>query len=74
MRIVGIGLDKDDDGCERLTVGDQFRLFEGSEASHREMQVLVLKIDRLLRARGRSLADVGEVEFRQLLKQVLQAK
>ncbi len=66
-RILGIGFDQED-GHVRVTRGESFDLYMGSDASHKAMQELCLKVVRRLKEQGRELQDLTRDEFVALLE------
>ncbi len=56
-RILGIGLDNED-GHTRLTTGEDFLLYGGSQETHKAMQETMLEITNRLQARGLDLANI----------------
>jgi hypothetical protein len=54
--MVGFGLDSD--GHTRITRGDNFSLFGGSEATHEQMQEHIIRVNEVLAKKGLSLDKV----------------
>jgi len=60
--LLGVGLDNKD-GHTRITKGDNFALFGGSESTHAEMQEKAIKLNEHLKKRGKTLDTVSSNEF-----------
>ncbi|MCE9603802.1 MAG: hypothetical protein K8U03_02750 [Planctomycetia bacterium] len=60
-KILGVGLDNED-GHTRLTRGDNFTLYGGSEETHGRMQETAVKINEELTRRGKRLEDCSPRE------------
>ncbi len=60
--LLGVGLDNKD-GHTRITKGDNFALFGGSESTHAEMQEKAIKMNEHLKRRGKTLDTVSANEF-----------
>jgi len=60
--LLGVGLDNRD-GHTRITKGDNFALFGGSESTHAEMQEKAVKMNEHLKRRGKTLDTVSSKEF-----------
>ena len=67
--ILGLGFDSKD-GHLRITKGDNFRLFGGSEDTHEMMQEKAIKFNEHLDKRHKSLEDINEKEFREISKAI----
>ena len=67
--ILGLGFDSKD-GHLRITKGDNFRLFGGSEDTHEMMQEKAIKFNEQLDKRHKSLEDINENEFRDISKTI----
>ena len=67
--ILGLGFDSKD-GHLRITKGDNFRLFGGSEETHEMMQEKAVKFNEQLDKRHKSLEDINEKEFREISKAI----
>jgi hypothetical protein len=67
--LLGLGLDGDD-GHTRLTRGENFVLFGGSEDTHAQMQETAIKFKERLDRRGRRLEDVSVDELRDIWREV----
>ncbi|MDO4571369.1 MAG: hypothetical protein Q4D38_13365 [Planctomycetia bacterium] len=70
--ILGIGMDNDD-GEFRLTRGENFALFGGSQETHEVMQETVVKVNENLEKRGKSLSETTQNEFRTVLCEVVES-
>ena len=66
--MLGLGLDGDD-GHTRLTRGDNFLLFGGSESTHARMQETAIKLNERLEKRGKRLGDVSIAELREICEE-----
>jgi hypothetical protein len=67
--ILGVGLDNED-GHVRITRGENFHLFGGSEETHGTMQEKAVKFNEKLKARGRRLEEVSKEEFRDIAHEI----
>ena len=67
--ILGLGFDSED-GHLRITKGDNFRLFGGSEDTHEMMQEKAIKFNEQLDKRHKNLEDINEKEFREISKAI----
>ena len=67
--ILGLGFDSKD-GHLRITKGDNFRLFGGSEDTHEMMQEKAIKFNEQLDKRHKSLEDISQKEFREISKAI----
>jgi len=65
--ILGLGCDNDD-GHFRLTEGENFKIHDGSELSHQQMQQLCLQINAELDRRRLKLGDLTRAEFLDLIE------
>ena len=65
--ILGLGFDSKD-GHLRITKGDNFRLFGGSEDTHEMMQEKAIKFNEQLDKRHKNLEDISQKEFREISK------
>jgi len=66
---LGLGLDGDD-GHTRLTRGDNFVLFGGSQETHAVMQETAVKVNEHLDRRGKRLEDVSPKEMVDILREI----
>ncbi len=69
VQIIGLG-DEAGDGHLRVTEGEGFRVLLGSEQSHDAMSELCARISAQLKAEGRTLEDLSEEEFIDLLARI----
>lgn len=67
-RLIGVGLDGDD-GHIRVTQGQNFSLYMGSESTHERMQELCIKLNENLDRRGKSLSELSRTELSDLLRE-----
>jgi len=67
--MLGLAFDAED-GQTRITKGDNFLLYGGSQDTHAVMQETVLKINEHLDDRGQRLEDVSRKELRDILHDV----
>jgi len=63
--LLGVGHDSQD-GHVRITRGENFRLFGGSEETHEVMQQTAVRFNEELRDRGKRLEDISKEEFRDI--------
>ena len=56
------------DGHLRITKGENFRLFGGSEETHEMMQEKAIKFNEQLDKRHKHLEEINEKEFREISK------
>lgn len=64
--LLGFGFDGDD-GHTRLTRGNNFLLFGGSQDTHGRMQETAIKVNEELARRGKRLEDVSPPELFEIL-------
>jgi hypothetical protein len=69
--MLGLAFDAED-GQTRITKGDNFLLYGGSQDTHAVMQETVLKINEHLDDRGQRLEDVSRKQLREILRAVWQ--
>ena len=67
--LIGLGLDNKD-GHVRVTQGENFSIFDGSEETHERMQRTCIKLNEKLARKGKQLVDVSQAEFRDLLADI----
>jgi len=67
--LLGIGHDNSD-GHVRITWGENYRLFGGSEETHEVMQETAVKFNEKLRDRGKHLEDISKREFRDIAYEI----
>jgi hypothetical protein len=65
-RILGLGLDNAD-GHVRLTRGENFDIYLGSEKTHEQLQETCIKFNEKLDRRGKRLEDLSRDEFVDLI-------
>jgi hypothetical protein len=70
--MIGLGLDNDD-GHTRLTRGENFVLYGGSQDTHATMQETAVKINERLNREGKRLEDVSAGEFATLCRDVVRS-
>ncbi|MCS7158829.1 MAG: hypothetical protein RMJ19_00010 [Gemmatales bacterium] len=66
--LVGIGLDNQD-GHTRLTTGEHFVLYGGSQETHERMVDAVVHVTESLRRKGKSLPEASVEEVVDLLRE-----
>ncbi|HTX64826.1 MAG TPA: hypothetical protein VMD31_03580 [Opitutaceae bacterium] len=66
--LLGFGLDNAD-GHKRITTGEKFAIFGGSEETHERMTETVLKTFEELKQRGKPLEAVEPKELREIIEQ-----
>lgn len=66
--ILGLGLDNED-GHTRLTRGENFVLYGGSEETHANMQETAIKVNEQLDRRGKRLEDVSAKELLDIFRE-----
>ena len=69
--MLGLAFDAKD-GQTRITKGDNFLLYGGSQDTHAVMQETVVKINEHLDDRGQRLENVSRKELRDILRHVWQ--
>ena len=67
--LLGLGLDGDD-GHTRLTRGENFVLYGGSQETHSQMQETAIKVNEHLDRRGKQLEDVSPRELHEIFREV----
>ena len=67
--ILGLGFDSKD-GHVRITKGNNFRLFGGSQETHDMMQEKAVKFNEQLEKRSKTLDDINEKEFYDIARSV----
>jgi len=68
--LLGLGLDNND-GHTRVTHGENFHLFGGSEDTHERMQEHAIKINEKLHEREKTLDTVSHDELREIVDDVV---
>jgi len=66
--LLGVGLDTD--GHKRVTTGENFALFGGTQETHEVMTEKAIKINEKLKARGKQLETVSREEFDDIAHEV----
>jgi hypothetical protein len=67
--LLGLGFDSKD-GHLRVTRGDNFRLYGGSEETHEAMQEKAIKFNEQLNKKGKTLDEIGKNEFFEIADKV----
>ncbi|MCI0343390.1 MAG: hypothetical protein L0216_19970 [Planctomycetales bacterium] len=67
--LLGLGLDGKD-GHVRITKGEDFALFGGSEKTHAKMQEKAVEFADELKKRGKSLSDASRAEIREIADKI----
>jgi hypothetical protein len=67
--LFGVGFDRDDD-LKRITRGEDFTLFGGSERTHGEMVEEVQAFLKAVDKYGRKLSDISREEYRDIVREV----
>ena len=67
--LLGLGLDSKD-GHVRITKGENFHLFGGSEETHDMMQEKAIKFNEQLDKRHKTMDDINEEEFKEISKSI----
>ena len=67
--LLGLGLDGDD-GHTRLTRGDNFVLYGGSQETHARMQETAIKVNEHLDRHGKQLENVSPRELCEIFREV----
>jgi hypothetical protein len=63
--LLGVGLDNQD-GHKRITKGDDFLLFGGSQETHERMTDIVMRMRERLRKDGKTFGQLSPTEFEDL--------
>ena len=66
IRLLGVGFDAED-GHVRITKGDKYDVFMGSDESHEYIHKLIQDIEEAIEKRGLSLDDITPDEFAELV-------
>jgi hypothetical protein len=66
--LLGLGLDSD--GHKRITTGENFALFGGTQETHEVMTEKAIKINEKLKARGKHLETLSHEEFDDIAHEV----
>ena len=67
--LLGLGFDSKD-GHLRITKGENFRIFGGSEETHEMMQEKAIKFNEQLDKRHKNLQDINDKEFKEISKAI----
>jgi len=67
--LLGLGLDNKD-GHVRVTQGENFSIFSGSEETHDHMQRSCIKLNEKLARKGKRLEETSHEEVRDLLAEM----
>ena len=67
--LLGLGFDSKD-GHVRITKGENFRLFGGSQETHEMMQEKAVKFNEQLDKRRKTLDDLNEKEFHDIARKI----
>ena len=67
--LLGLGFDSKD-GHLRITKGENFRLFGGSEETHGMMQEKAIKFNEQLDKRHKKIEEISETEFQDISKTI----
>ena len=67
--LLGLGFDCDD-GRKRITVGDNFRLYGGSKATHEAMKEKAVKFNEQLKKHGKTLDEVSAEEVLEIAHKI----
>ena len=66
--LLGVGFDSD--GHKRVTTGPNFALVGGTQETHEVMTEKAIKINEKLKAKGKTLEEVGRQEFEDIAASV----
>jgi hypothetical protein len=66
--LLGLGLDSD--GKKRITTGENFALYGGTQDTHEAMTEKAIKINEKLKSRGKQLEQLSREEFDDLAHEV----
>ena len=67
--LLGLGFDNRD-GHVRVTKGENFRLYGGSEETHDTMQEKAIKFNEQLDKKRKTLDEIDRAEFREIANKV----
>ncbi len=67
--LLGLGFDSKD-GHLRITKGENFRLYGGSEKTHNQMQEKAIKFNEQLNRRGKGLEEITVEEFYEIANKI----
>jgi hypothetical protein len=66
--LLGLGLDRDEDGLAHITKGEEFLLLGGSSETHEQMQEQAARFEFSLKKLGTNLQHASESEVREALE------
>jgi hypothetical protein len=69
IRLLGVGFDAED-GHIRISKGEKYDVFMGSDESHEYLQKLIYKIETALKDQGKSLNDLTPDEFIEFIETI----
>ncbi|MDD3904982.1 MAG: hypothetical protein PHS46_00445 [Candidatus Omnitrophica bacterium] len=67
--LLGLGFDSKD-GHLRITKGENFRLYGGSEETHEMMQEKAIKFNEQLEKRRKNIEEINEKEFKDISRAI----
>ena len=67
--LLGLGFDCKDGHC-RITKGENFRLYGGSEDTHSLMQEKAVKFNEQLKRKGKTLDEISRIEFKDIAREI----
>ena len=67
LGFIGVGFDHEE-GQIRLTQAEDYQVLMGSDESHRYLQTLCQKIQKMIKDSGRKITDYTPEEFMNLLE------
>lgn len=67
--LLGLGFDCSD-GHKRVTLGDNFRLYGGSDKTHKYMQDKAMQFNDQLDRRGKKIEEICDKEFLEIADKV----
>lgn len=67
--VLGLGVNAED-GHTRISKGEHFQIYLGSDEAHETMLALCVKIERRLTKCGMKINDLNQEEFIELLKEL----
>jgi hypothetical protein len=67
--LLGLGLDAKD-GHLRLTKGENFRVYGGSEETHEYLQEKCVKFNEKLKRKGKTLDEINTKEFYNIAQEI----
>ena len=65
-KLLGLGLDNQNEET-RVTKGENFYLYGGSEETHERMVETTIKFNEKMDAKGKQLEDLSQNEFRDMM-------